>query len=107
MLRSVKQRLQGAVLPCLFIGLCAYFAHHAIGGSRGTNARELRHAEIMAARAELAAAEAERSSMERKVVGLRSEHLDRDVLEERARALLNVVARDEIIIPYAQSARLY
>ncbi len=107
MLRSIKRRLQGAALPSVFLALCAYFAHHAIGGSRGTNARELRFAEIAAARVELASAEAERDAMHRKVIGLRPDQLDRDVLEERARALLNVVARDEIIVPYLPSARLF
>ncbi|MFT8242707.1 FtsB family cell division protein [Roseomonas sp. BN140053] len=95
------------MLPVVFLGICGYFAHHAIGGSRGTEAREARLAEISAARTELASAEAERDAMERKVVGLRNDHLDRDMLEERARALLNVVARDEIIVPYGPSNRLY
>ncbi|WP_342452443.1 FtsB family cell division protein [Pararoseomonas baculiformis] len=103
----MKRRLQGLVLPVIFFGLCAYFAHHATHGSRGLLARDARNAEIVAARIVLAEAEAERDAMERKVAGLRAEHLDRDMLEERARALLNVVAKDEIIIPYAPNRRLF
>ncbi|UFN50802.1 septum formation initiator family protein [Roseomonas sp. OT10] len=107
MLRELKRHLQGAVLPAVFIGLCGYFAYHALIGSRGIYAREAKLAEIAMARADLVAAEAERDAMERKVAGLRADHLDRDMLEERARALLNVVAKDEVIIPYAPSERLF
>ncbi|MBI0536579.1 septum formation initiator protein [Roseomonas sp. KE2513] len=78
-----------------------------MNGTRGLIARDARNAEIAQARLVLAEAEAERDAMERKVAGLRAEHLDRDMLEERARALLNVVARDEIVVPYAPNRRLF
>ncbi|MBB5693473.1 FtsB family cell division protein [Muricoccus pecuniae] len=105
--KGVKRRAQALVLPVIFFALCGYFAHHAMHGTRGILAREARNAEIAAARIVLAEAEAERDSMERKVAGLRAEHLDRDMLEERARALLNVVSRDEIIVPYPPNRRLF
>ncbi|MFC7734347.1 septum formation initiator family protein [Roseomonas sp. GCM10028921] len=105
--KGVKRRAQALVLPAIFFALCAYFAHHAMHGTRGILAREARNAEIAAARIVLAEAEAERDSMERKVAGLRAEHLDRDMLEERARALLNVVSRDEIVVPYQPNRRLF
>lgn len=106
-LRGVKRRAQALVLPTIFFALCGYFAHHAMHGTRGLLARDARNTEIAAARIVLAEAEAERDAMERKVAGLRAEHLDRDMLEERARALLNVVSRDEIIVPYAPNRRLF
>lgn len=104
---GLKRRAQAAVLPAVFLALCGYFAYHATHGTRGLLARDARLGEIASARGGLAEAEAERDSMERKVAGLRSERLDPDVLEERARALLNVVARDEIVVPYAPSERLF
>ncbi|WP_376091056.1 septum formation initiator family protein [Roseomonas sp. CCTCC AB2023176] len=106
-LQGVKRRAQATVLPVLFFALCGYFAYHAMHGTRGLLARDARIAEISAARVVLAEAEAERDMMERKVAGLRSDRMDRDVLEERARALLNVVAPGEIIIPYAPADRLF
>ena len=81
MLKSIKRRLQGAVLPAVFLAICAYFAHHAISGSRGTEARAVRMAQIEDARSELRLAEAERDAMDRRVAGLRAEHLDRDMLD--------------------------
>jgi cell division protein FtsB len=83
---AAKRRAQAAVLPAVFLALCGYFAYHATHGTRGLLARDARTAEIAAARTLLASAEAERDAMERKVSGLRSDRLDRDVLEERARA---------------------
>ena len=105
--REMKRRVRDALPPLGFAALCGYFAHHATHGTRGLIARDTRNAEIAMARIVLAEAETERDAMERKVAGLRAEHLDRDMLEERARALLNVVARDEIIVPYAPNRRLF
>lgn len=107
MLKSLKRRLQAAILPALFLGICAYFAQHAISGSRGTEARTVRLQQIAAAQQELAAAVSERDAIAVKVSGLRGEHLDLDMLDERARALLNVVAKDEIVIPYGPNERLF
>ena len=105
--RELRRRMRDAVLPLLFIALCGYFALHAVHGNRGLLARDDRTREIAEARAELARAESERDAMERRVVGLRSERLDRDQLDERARALLNVVGHDEIVVPYAPGERLF
>lgn len=94
-------------MPCLFMALSGYFAWHAMHGDRGLIAREQRLADIAAARAELSHAEADRDAIERRVVGLRGDRVDRDQLDERARALLNMVGRDEIVVPYAPERRLY
>jgi cell division protein FtsB len=45
--------------------------------------------------------------MERRVQGLRGDRLDRDQLEERARQLLNMIGRDEIVMPYGTERRLF
>ena len=42
-----------------------------------------------------------------RVAGLRSDRIDRDQLDERARTLLNLVGKDEIVIPYEPGKRLY
>ena len=46
----------------------------------------------------LAAVEAERSTLERRVDLLRPDHLDRDMLDERARSQLNLAAPNDIVI---------
>jgi cell division protein FtsB len=106
-LRFLRRVIQAIAMPCLFVALSGYFAWHAMHGDRGLIAREQRLADIAAARSELARAEADRDAMERRVTGLRSDRVDRDQLDERARALLNMVGRDEIVVPYAPERRLY
>lgn len=106
-MRFVKRILQALALPTLFLALSGYFIWHAMHGDRGTIAREQRLRDIANARVELTRAEEERDRMERRVAGLRGERLDRDQLDERARALLNMVGRDEIIVPYGPERRLF
>ncbi|MBE9604787.1 septum formation initiator family protein [Acetobacteraceae bacterium H6797] len=107
MWRKLKRLLKAAVLPTIFSGVCVYFAWHAVHGARGLDAREERLAQIAQARQELAKAEAERDAMERRVRGLSPESIDRDQLDERARALLNMMGKDEVVIPYGDGRRLY
>lgn len=107
LLSAIKRGLRALVLPALFLSVSSYFAWHAMHGERGLIAREQRLADITAARAELSRAEADRDQIERRVAGLRGERLDRDQLDERARSLLNMVGRDEIVVPYAPGHRLY
>ncbi|MEO3474159.1 septum formation initiator family protein [Roseomonas sp. CAU 1739] len=106
-MRFIRRVIQAIALPCLFLALSGYFAWHAMHGDRGLIAREQRLADIAAARSELARAEADRDAMERRVTGLRGDRVDRDQLDERARALLNMVGRDEIVVPYSPERRLY
>jgi cell division protein FtsB len=105
--REMKRRVRDALPPLGFAALCAYFAWHALHGDYGLLAREKRLEEIAAARAVLARAEAERDAMERRIAGLRSERIDRDQLDERARTLLNLVGKDELVIPYEPGKRLF
>ncbi|BDG73293.1 FtsB family cell division protein [Roseomonas fluvialis] len=106
-MRFIKRVINALALPVIFLTVSGYFVWHAMHGERGLIAREQRIADIAAARAELARAEADRDAIERRVTGLRSDRIDRDQLDERARALLNMAGRDEIVVPYPQDRRLY
>ncbi|MFC7551740.1 septum formation initiator family protein [Pseudoroseomonas wenyumeiae] len=91
-----------------FAGLCWHFAWYAVHGPRvGSLAREAKAAEIASAKIDLAKAEAQRDSMERRVAGLRGDLIDRDQLDERARALLNMVGKDEFVAPYGPGKQLF
>jgi cell division protein FtsB len=102
-----KRILKGVLVPAVFLAVSGYFAWHAVHGERGLMARDKRQGDVVAARAALQQAEAERDAMERRVTGLRGDRLDRDQLEERARSLLNMVGRDEVVVPYGPERRLY
>ncbi len=85
------------VLAALLIG---YFAVNAYTGSRGLRARQDIEQRIAALTRQLDEAKAERAQWERRVALLRSDHLDADMLDERARALLDYAnPRDLVLIP--------
>ena len=66
-----------------------------------------RFAHLADARVILERANEDRDRMERRVQGLRGNEVDRDQLDERARALLNVLGRDELVMPYGPERRLF
>ena len=105
--RGVKRRLKSLLLPALFVAGSGFFIWHTIHGERGTMARERRVVEIAQAQAQAKAAQAEQAAVSRRVAGLRADALDRDQLEERARALLNLTQPGETVIPYSPAQRLY
>ncbi|HYF08486.1 MAG TPA: septum formation initiator family protein [Acetobacteraceae bacterium] len=107
LLLALKRGLAAIALPVALLALSGYFVWHATHGERGTVARQARLGDIAAAQEELRRAEAERDAMERRVAGLRGTELDRDQLDERARALLNMLGRDELVMPYGQDRRLF
>lgn len=101
------RRLRAAALPALFLACCGYFVWHAVHGERGLIARDERVQQIAEARVEQERVHAELAAMERRVQGLRGDRLDRDQLDERARQLLNMIGRDEIVVPYGPEHRLF
>jgi cell division protein FtsB len=103
----VMRRVRAAVLPVLFLGTSGYFVWHAVHGERGLIARDVRQERIREARLELAGVQAELDAVERRVQGLRGDRLDRDQLDERARQLLNMVDKNEIVVPYGPDRKLF
>ena len=97
-LREIRRRSRLIVGPVLGISLCGYFAFHLVEGDRGLVAWLRLSQQLREARATLAEAEAERITLERRVQLLRPEHLDRDMLDERARSQLDLVGPNEIVI---------
>lgn len=104
--RKARQVLGPQVLgPLAGAALIAYFGYHAVQGDRGLVAWwNLRH-EIEKADFELDAVTRERQQLEHRVSLLRPESLDRDMLEERARAMLGAVHGEDLIVPEPPSSR--
>ena len=93
--------------PVILASIAGFFVWHASHGDRGLIAREHRLAEIETAKSDRERASAERQAAERRVNAMRGDRLDRDQLEERARAMLNLTTREEIVIPYPPGQRLF
>ena len=105
--REVKRRLRGAVAPVMFLAVTGYFCWNAVQGPHGLKAAAAQQAVLQRAEAELAAAQAERDAWQRRVHALESDHLDRDMLDERARALLNLANPNDIVVQYGPKDRLF
>ena len=106
-LAAIGRGLRALILPVVLMAVGGYFIWHAVHGERGLIARDQRQQQIALARVELDRALAEQQAMERRVRALRGDRLDRDQLDERARQLLNMVGRDEIVLPYGNDRRLF
>jgi len=105
--REIRRRARSAVPPLVFLLLVAYFVWNATQGDRGLRAYAGRMDDLKAAQDDLKRAETELANWQRRVAGLRANRLDPDALDERARRMLNLSDPADIVIPYAQGARLY
>lgn len=96
--RRARKILIPLMLYCISAGVVGYFLHHAQTGARGAQARE--QYETMAAELskELGDLKTERGNWERRIALLRSDQIDRDLLEERARVMLGRVHRNDLVI---------
>ncbi len=105
--RDLKRAVRAAMLPSIFLSVAVYFGANAIDGDRGLQAAAQRRDVLVAKRAELARTEVERDLWERRVGALRANRLDRDMLDERARAMLNLADPEDVIVQYGPKERLY
>jgi len=96
---EVRRRGRAVAGPVLGISLVCYFAYHLFVGDRGLLAWMELTQELRDAKATLAALDAERETLTRRVGLLQPDHLDPDMLDERARATLNLVGPNEVVIP--------
>ena len=97
-LHEIKDRTRLIALPVALFCLVAYFGYHAVQGERGLLAWLAVNQELSQARAMQTALADERGALERRVILLRPDSLDRDMLDERAHAILNYGSKDEVII---------
>jgi cell division protein FtsB len=76
----------------------AYFMFHAQHGARGLEARGAIRESLRDLESELASLTTERKSWEQKLALVRSEAVDRDLLEENAREILGRTHKNDIVI---------
>ncbi|ESR23503.1 FtsB family cell division protein [Lutibaculum baratangense] len=96
--RRIHSRSAGLVIPFVGVLMCAYFVWHGLHGANGYLARERLEVQAAELQAELADVQEERRRLERQVALLRPESLDPDMLEERARAILNLADPHDVVI---------
>ena len=83
------------VVAALFIG---YFGVNAYTGKNGINARQELNQQIADLASEVERVKAERERWERRVALVKADRIDPDMLDERARQLLNYLDPHEVTI---------
>ncbi len=105
--RELKRRLRASIAPLFFFSLVGYFCWSATQGDHGLVAYAQRQRLLQQAQDDLAKVQADRTLWERRVAALRMDHLDADMLDERARAMLNLSDPGDLIVPYADKDKLF
>jgi cell division protein FtsB len=96
--KDIRGYARHVVGPTLAVSLFAYFAYHAVEGDRGLLAWIQLEQEIESTQAELIKVTHAREALAHQTELLRSDGLDPDMLDERARAVLGLVRKDDVII---------
>ncbi|WP_247881300.1 FtsB family cell division protein [Skermanella sp. TT6] len=96
--------LRQTIGPAIGAAIVGYFAYHAVQGDRGLIALSHLQSEIQQAQATLAQVSEQRIELEKRASLLRRDHLDPDMLDERARAVLNYSHPDDVIILVPRSS---
>jgi cell division protein FtsB len=102
-LRSIVTALGLYVIAALLIG---YFGVNAINGNRGLKAKQDIDRQIAELSAELELLHGDRVEWQRRVALLKSNGLDPDMLDERARALLDYAHPKELTFMLDAPTRL-
>ncbi len=95
-LRTILNALALYTMAALVIG---YFGVNAYTGNHGLRAKQDLDQQIAELTVELNAVRAERADWERRVSLLQTDSLDPDMLDERARALLDYVDPRDLTMP--------
>ena len=93
----LKSVLTGLALYTMAAALIGYFGVNAYTGKYGLNARQELDQEIVALTSELARLKRERTQGEQRVSLLRSDRVDPDLLDERARYQLDYVNPHDLV----------
>jgi len=96
-INAIRQRSRLIIGPILGVSLVVYFAYHLVQGERGLLAWMRLSQQIREARATLVELRAAQTPLARRVTLLRDQ-IDRDLLDERARATFNLGGPGEIVI---------
>ena len=99
---AVKTRARAIFIPIVFYlvlgSASAWLVWGASQGERGLRAKAQDDAEYVQLQGQLALLRADQARWRRRVESMRSEAVDRDLLDEEARAKLDRVGKDDVVI---------
>ena len=97
--RFALNALKQVVVPAIGSCVVAYFVYYAVHGDRGVLAKHQIQGQIAEAKRTLAEVKDERTRLEIRADRLRADRLDIDLLEERAREMLNYAHPRDVVVP--------
>lgn len=104
-LAELRRQGRQIVVSLLGIAVIGYLAYFAVEGDRGLRAYFALKLQTEMARNELATLRHDRKKLEHRVSLLKSDSLDLDMLEERARKDLDEVHEDDFVIMLASQPK--
>jgi cell division protein FtsB len=98
----VRTRLRAIAIPLVLYtvsgNVAAYFVWHALNGERGLKASVEYTKQIAELDKERAGLRAERAHWEHRIGLIRSDEIDRDILDEEARRMLGRVNAHDLVV---------
>ena len=98
----VRTRLRAILFPLVLYlvsgGIGGYFVWHAINGDRGLKVSDEYEKSIAMLKTELEATRADSAKWQHRIDLMRGNVIDRDLLEEEARATLDRVGKDDLVV---------
>ena len=100
--RSPLARLRPWLLPAACLAWSGYFAFHAVTGDTGLLAWGGYRAEHARLQGQATGIATRKAALEHRVALLDPKHVDPDLADELVREQLNVVRKDEVVVPLTQ-----
>ena len=97
-----RNPLRALVMPAVTAAFLGYFGYHAFNGAFGIWSLDRLRAQGAQLSAELADLRQQRAALETKVSRLRPQSLDADLVDAAARAQLNLLRSDEVVLAPAK-----
>ncbi len=98
----IRRRLRAITFPlllyCVSSAIGGYFIWHAVNGQRGLHTKDEYERQISLLRSELSDLDAEKARWAHRIALMKGEEIDRDLLEEEARALLGRIHKNDLVI---------
>jgi cell division protein FtsB len=98
LIRDARKNSSSFIVPVVGACLVLYVAYYTIDGHRGLKAMTRVQGDVSVAEARLDALQTQRATLESQVTKLRPESIDPDLLDERARAVLNFSKPTDLVI---------
>lgn len=98
MLRDIKHRLRGFVVPVLFMALTYYFGWNSIHGKSGLQAQAEERIALVAEQQKASQIHQEMLLWQTKVAALSNQSIEPDMLNEEAREVLNLADPNDLMV---------